>query len=264
MRRVAALVAGCLLSLQVSATDTPVRDWPSPGLELSAGPGAITLRGHIASTSHLYELNESAGPQGLTTAGTYKHIVLPEHWRKTSALLVTILAGMHSGDAAMTRDEVTIRGTLTETGTSESIESRLRESVPPETTVTVDIWQAPTSASACGALFGVLLEKSFRLRAGETSVSGEHFPRLNRIADALDRCRMIRLRITGHTDNTGDVTDNELISEQRAKAYADYLAGQGIAEKRLVFEGRGSAEPVANNRSAAGRNRNRRVAIEIY
>ena len=179
-------------------------------------------------------------------------------------MLVALLADMHSGEAAMTRDELVVRGTVIGGATPESLEARLRAVVPATKSVIVDVWVAPTPGTACSALLGVLLDGSFRLRAGATGVSGEHYPRLNRIADALERCQDVRLRITGHTDNTGDAEDNALISEQRARSYADYLASQGVAEKRLVWEGRGSAEPVASNRSAAGRNRNRRVAIEIY
>ena len=144
------------------------------------------------------------------------------------------------------------------------VENQLRQSVPAGVSIDVDVWQATSAGQACTALLETLLESSFRLRAGESRVSGEHFPRLNRIADALARCPSVRLRVAGHTDSTGDAEDNIRISELRARAYADYLASQGVSEKRLVWEGLGSAEPVSSNRSAAGRNRNRRVAIEIY
>ncbi len=264
MRRAAALTAGCLMCLQAMAT--PVRDWPSPGLELSAGRGDVSIRGHVASTAHLSELGEAAasGARSLVGDDTYKHILLPDYWRESSTLLVSLLAGMHSGDAAMTRDELTLRGTLAENMSAEILESRLRQSVPANVSISIDVWAAASPVQACGALLATLLDAPFRLRSGEVNVSGEHFPRLNRIADALSRCPSLRLRISGHTDSSGDADDNLRISELRARAYADYLAGQGVMDKRLVWEGRGSAEPVASNRNATGRNRNRRVAIEIY
>ena len=177
---------------------------------------------------------------------------------------MSLLAGMHSGDAAMTRDELSLRGTLAENASAETMERRLRQSVPASVSVRVDVWASRSPEQSCGALLASLLDASFRLRSGEVSVSGEHYPRLNRIADALSRCPSVRLQISGHTDNSGDAEDNLRISEQRARAYADYLVGQGVTDKRLVWEGRGSAEPVASNRNATGRNRNRRVAIEIY
>ncbi|MEM9335554.1 MAG: hypothetical protein AAGA33_11950, partial [Pseudomonadota bacterium] len=183
MKWLAVLAAGGLLSLPTAAADMPVRDWPSPGLEVAASRESISLRGHIASTSHLFELNESSGRKQLTAEQTYKHVLLPDHWRATSTLLVTLLDELHSGDAAMTRDDIVLRGTLADTATSEAIETRLRNSVPPTTTVTVDVWRAPSADGACEALLVALLEQSFRLRAGSVSVSGEHFPRLNRIAD---------------------------------------------------------------------------------
>ncbi|MEM6511406.1 MAG: OmpA family protein [Pseudomonadota bacterium] len=262
MSRFALLLAGCLLCLPAAADDDPVRTWPSPGLELKLQRGELKLRGHVVSTAHLVELGRAAGDQRLTTTDTYRHVLLPDHWREASALLVSLLAGLHSGDAAMTRDEISLRGTLTTREEFRRLVAQLRDSVPPETSILVDTWDAPHAA--CDTLLGALLDGSFRLRAGQVDVSGEHFPRLNRIADALQRCREVRLRVSGHTDNSGDADDNARLSEQRARAYTEYLQQQGVEAERLVWEGRGSAEPVGNNRSAAGRNRNRRVAIEIY
>ena len=67
-----------------------------------------------------------------------------------------------------------------------------------------------------------------------------------------------------HADGLGDTDDNQLISERRAQAVMTYLVEQGAPTDALSAEGRGSAEPLASNRTAVGRNRNRRVAIERY
>jgi outer membrane protein OmpA-like peptidoglycan-associated protein len=69
--------------------------------------------------------------------------------------------------------------------------------------------------------------------------------------------------IEGHTDNTGsDATNNEL-SYRRAIAVRDYLIGQGVPASRIDVEGLGSARPIADNSTADGRARNRRVEMVL-
>ena len=69
--------------------------------------------------------------------------------------------------------------------------------------------------------------------------------------------------IIGHTDNIGNYHFNENLSLNRAKAVCDYLIEQGVHHDRLKFEGKGSKQPLANNDSEIGRQKNRRVEIKI-
>jgi OOP family OmpA-OmpF porin len=67
----------------------------------------------------------------------------------------------------------------------------------------------------------------------------------------------------GHTDSLGTTTYNQLLSEKRAKAVADYLSNKGIPNEKIFTEGRGGSQPIASNSSEAGRAMNRRVEIEV-
>lgn len=69
--------------------------------------------------------------------------------------------------------------------------------------------------------------------------------------------------VTGHTDSTGPAAYNRRLSERRAKNAAVYLSGLGIDAALIRYEGRGSSEPVADNRTRAGRARNRRVDVDL-
>jgi outer membrane protein OmpA-like peptidoglycan-associated protein len=57
---------------------------------------------------------------------------------------------------------------------------------------------------------------------------------------------------------------NQTLSEQRAKATYDYLVSKGVNPGRLIYKGFGETKPVADNRYAPGRTKNRRVEFEIY
>lgn len=71
------------------------------------------------------------------------------------------------------------------------------------------------------------------------------------------------IKIVGHTDNTGKVDYNQILSEKRAKSVYDYLMMQGISSDRMSYEGKGIHQPVADNNTPEGRALNRRVEIVI-
>jgi outer membrane protein OmpA-like peptidoglycan-associated protein len=70
--------------------------------------------------------------------------------------------------------------------------------------------------------------------------------------------------IVGHTDSVGTPSYNQRLSEQRARAAADYLATQGVARERIRTMGLGQSEPKVSNASDEGRATNRRVEVAIY
>ena len=71
------------------------------------------------------------------------------------------------------------------------------------------------------------------------------------------------ITIFGHTDNTGSAAVNERISNQRAGAVASYLQSNGISASRMTTAGKSYNEPVADNATAEGRAKNRRVEVYI-
>jgi outer membrane protein OmpA-like peptidoglycan-associated protein len=70
-----------------------------------------------------------------------------------------------------------------------------------------------------------------------------------------------QLTIIGHTDSTGSDAVNNPLSVQRAQSVRDYLSSRGVAATRVITEGRGEREPIADNNTEAGRAKNRRVEI---
>jgi len=67
----------------------------------------------------------------------------------------------------------------------------------------------------------------------------------------------------GHTDNVGSDAFNQKLSVSRAEAVKAYLVSKGIEKNRVYTEGKGAAQPVADNKTAEGRAKNRRVEIEV-
>jgi outer membrane protein OmpA-like peptidoglycan-associated protein len=73
----------------------------------------------------------------------------------------------------------------------------------------------------------------------------------------------LTLEVEGHTDSIGSDEYNQKLSEARASAVRDYLAGQGIKSDAITARGFGKTQPVASNSTAEGRQRNRRVEMVV-
>jgi OOP family OmpA-OmpF porin len=67
----------------------------------------------------------------------------------------------------------------------------------------------------------------------------------------------------GHTDSIGTDAYNQKLSVRRAESVKAYLQSKGVEANRIYTEGKGEKQPVADNKTAAGRAKNRRVEIEV-
>jgi OOP family OmpA-OmpF porin len=86
---------------------------------------------------------------------------------------------------------------------------------------------------------------------------------LREVAEALRGEPGLRAEIAGHTDSSGSDAYNLDLSQQRANAVLMFLANQGIDRTRLVARGYGEGQPVDDNGTEAGRERNRRVEFRV-
>lgn len=88
-------------------------------------------------------------------------------------------------------------------------------------------------------------------------------PVLDRFATTLNQNPVTTVTIIGHTDSTGTDAVNDPLSVNRASSTRTYLVARGVATNRIVINGRGSHEPIADNNTVEGRAMNRRVEIFV-
>ena len=88
-------------------------------------------------------------------------------------------------------------------------------------------------------------------------------PEIERLAAILKENPSMSIRIEGHTDNLGKVTDLQKLSEDRASAIKEALIAKGILAARMEVKGFGGTRPVSNNESDDDRKKNRRVEVII-
>ncbi len=120
----------------------------------------------------------------------------------------------------------------------------------------------PTNNRGCPLQSSIDLS-SIEFATGTATLSGDSQSELDRIAQVLQRNDHLKFEVAGHTDNTGNYQRNVNLSQRRAEAVRHYLVDQGVAADRLTAKGYGPDQPVADNASAEGRARNRRVELVL-
>ncbi len=120
------------------------------------------------------------------------------------------------------------------------------------------------AAVNCQKLFNRLLRaEKIRFETGRAAINKASHRLLDRLAQTAGQCEAAQLRVEGHTDSRGKREMNLRLSRERAEAVVRYLTGKGVAAARLTAEGLGPDKPAGNNKTAAGRERNRRIEFKV-
>jgi OOP family OmpA-OmpF porin len=105
--------------------------------------------------------------------------------------------------------------------------------------------------------------KNLEFDLGKSTIRAKSYTTLNRVAALLIQ-KNFSLKLAGHTDNTGSDALNMALSKDRAEAIRSYLVSQGANASRIEATGYGEEQPIASNKTAAGRQKNRRVEFTLF
>ncbi len=105
--------------------------------------------------------------------------------------------------------------------------------------------------------------KNLEFDFGKATIREHSFASLDQLAQLLIN-KKFNLKLAGYTDNVGSVRANLKLSRDRAEAIKTYLVSKGADESLIHAEGYGKSNPIATNRTAAGRQQNRRVEFSLY
>ncbi|MEZ5477411.1 MAG: OmpA family protein [Thiolinea sp.] len=108
-----------------------------------------------------------------------------------------------------------------------------------------------------------LIFDNVEFETGSSRLNARSRTQIEATAALLNTYPERQVLIRGHTDNTGDINTNSLLSLMRSDSMKNALVELGIDSKRIKIEGVGPLEPVADNNSAEGRRQNRRLELVI-
>lgn len=105
--------------------------------------------------------------------------------------------------------------------------------------------------------------KNLNFDTNKADIRPESFDSLNKLAELLKKETSWKLKIQGHTDSVGSPASNLDLSKRRAASAKKYLVDKGAVDGMISTEGLGETKPIADNKTAEGRQKNRRVVLII-
>lgn len=127
----------------------------------------------------------------------------------------------------------------------------------PDSTYEKNIALQPLEANASVVLNNIFFDlNKFELKP-------ESKAELDKVVLLLQENPTLKIEISGHTDNIGKPADNQVLSNNRAKAVVSYLINSRIAANRLTYKGYGEKQPIDDNNTENGRAKNRRTELKV-
>jgi OmpA-OmpF porin, OOP family len=126
----------------------------------------------------------------------------------------------------------------------------------------------PSSNFGCPVISQAVIDKinyaakNIFFATGSSKLLPASFKSLGEVAKIMANDNSLKLDIDGHTDNAGDAAKNQALSEARAAAVKAYLITKGVDESKMTSAGHGADMPAVDNKTAAGRAKNRRVELK--
>jgi len=105
--------------------------------------------------------------------------------------------------------------------------------------------------------------KNLNFESAKYDIKQKYYTDLNDIFGYLKQEKNINIEIAGHTDNIGEEAYNQKLSNDRALSVKSFLVQKGIDSKRIKCVGYGEQQPIADNSTEFGREKNRRIEIRI-
>jgi len=110
---------------------------------------------------------------------------------------------------------------------------------------------------------GCWVLENVRFASGSAEIQPRYYSDLDNVIKVLKKNPGVEVVIEGHTDSQGPEELNEELSEKRAQSVMNYLVENGVNADRISAKGHGESRPIADNETAAGRAKNRRIEIQV-
>lgn len=223
----------------------------------------VRLTGEVPDMAEHDRIVGRAGQQftAVTNELTITNEQASNDYSRAADTSLEIVKRLDGGQAVWSGKDLSVSG-ITDANTLASVRSQFDNFGSGAVLGQFDV-QAINESANCNEQFDSILgASSIRFQTSSATIDAGNAPLLQQLADVAQKCTGV-LTIEGHTDSRGDPQMNRALSLARAQAVGNELARLGIDASRLNASGLGAIQPVADNATAAGRAKNRRIAIIV-
>jgi len=251
-------VMPALLSTSIyCVAQTPAPATPRPGQVLVSG----SVPDEASKAAMLARVRELYGAERVVDQVSIAPVSLPPNWNGyVQKLIGPNLKLISKGEIKIDGTNVTLRGEVANEAQRQQIASDFATSLNPSYTVNNGL---RVGAAEQNLLDETLAKRIIEFESGKATLTDSGKGILNEMAAAMQKVKGKKVEVIGHTDNVGLRDSNLALSHARAQAVRSYLADRGISQDMVMVSGQGPDRPVAENSSADGRARNRRIEFRI-
>lgn len=246
-------------------------------LSLAVENGKVVLHGGVPDVTLKQQLVAKAyqtfGAGNVVNQLVVEPNVKSEDWLPRTSELIVRMKAWNSGGVAFEGSKALVTGEVkTEAdkakrqeellallGTSTTIDSQIQVQHP---SAPLGKASAGKPSSVVARIQDFMAGKSIDFEIGSATLTPGSAKILDGLLPILQSDKDAKIEIGGHTDNYGDPKFNQMVSQARAVAVAQYLISRGVDGHRLVSKGYGDAKPIASNKTKDGRRQNRRVTFQ--
>ena len=214
-----------------------------------------------SKTQIINKLKETYQDTQIVDKVLVKPVVMPKGWVETVTKSITPdLKKVSQGQLVVQGTQVKLSGKVSndtdKSNTENAIKNNIQSAYRFSSTLSLNLAEQKILDDA-------LKNRIIEFESGSAVLTATGQQILNEMAAALNKVQGKKIKIIGHTDSSGDPKRNVILSQQRADAVKEYLIAKQIPTEKLSTEGLGAAKPVADNTTAEGRKKNRRIEFEV-
>ena len=246
-----------ILLCSVASAQAPAPVTPMPGQVLVSG----TVPDEASKAAMLARVRELYGSDRVVDQIAIGNVVLPPNWNGyVQKLIGPNLKLISKGQLKVDGNNVSVRGEVANEAQRQQIAGDIAASLNPTYIVRNGL---RVSAAEQNLLDTTLGKRIIEFESGQAVIRPSGLSILDEMAAALLKVKGKKVEVIGHTDNTGLRESNLNLSLARAEAVRTYLAGKAIDPAMINVSGQGPDRPVADNATADGRARNRRIEFRV-
>ena len=220
-----------------------------------------TVGDDASKAALLARLRAVYGAERIVDQLTVGRVSTPPGWNEHLGKLIgPNLKLISRGQLQVDGTSVSLRGDVASEAQRTQIAGDIALALDPGYTVNNGLRVA---ASEQGMLDATLANRIIEFESGQATLTDAGKAVLDQMSVALLKLKDKRVEVIGHTDNAGSRAGNLSLSQARAEAVKTYVVGRGVRADMVTVSGEGPDRPVADNRTAEGRARNRRIEFKV-